>query len=68
MCKMINYTETLSIDTLMGRRNCEVRYVRHRGDFSELSTIALRKNIVLTWVSVHEYSNVKKRKGGVKNE
>ena len=58
-----SYVWTLDKSKLQGQRNCEIFYVRHKGDFVELSREAYKRNIIITSISMREYRRVKR--GGV---
>lgn len=52
------YVWVLDMEKLQGRRNCDIFYVRHSGDFEKFSREALRRNITITSISIREYKRV----------
>lgn len=47
----IVFVEILDMSTLQGRKNCEIAYVKHRGNFEELMKEAYIRNISTRSVS-----------------
>lgn len=57
----IEYVRVLDIMALIGRKDCEIYYVTHKGNYNELVKIACDRNIVITSISNKEYENMEKK-------
>ena len=53
--------KTLSDETLIGRTNCDIYFVNHRGSYSDLCGEALKRNIYLISISMKTYREFVKK-------
>lgn len=53
--KPVYYERVLDWSKLQGRKDCEIMYVTHKGNFEELCRQALKRRIVITSISIREY-------------
>ena len=63
----IFYVRVLDIMAIMGRKDCEIIYVTHSGDFEKLMKAANKRNIVTTSISKAEYLRMEKKFQFVEN-
>lgn len=54
------YEALLSKEKMKGRRNCEIRYARHKGTYEELIEEARIRNIELTPLTMREFYRERK--------
>ena len=57
------YVWTLSMTTLLGRRECDIFYVRHKGDVPTLFREAYRRGININSISIRDYRNAVRGSG-----
>lgn len=57
----IFYVRVLDIMALIGKKDCEIIYVTHSGDFMKLMKAATKRNIVTTSISKAEYLRMEKK-------
>ena len=53
--KPVFYSVTLDDGTLIGRQDCEIRFIGYRGDISSLWQSAITRNITLTQITSGQY-------------
>ena len=51
----VYYERILDFSKLQGRKDCEIMYVYHKGDFQDLCKQALDRRIMITSISTREY-------------
>lgn len=49
------YIRVLTLERMMGWKNCEILFVKHNGNYADISLEAYKRNIVLTSVSMKRY-------------
>ena len=59
--RRIEYVRVLDIMSLLGRKDCEIFYIKHTGDYKELVKMAYERNIVITSISRREYENMERK-------
>lgn len=59
--RKIEYVRVLDIMVLIGRKDCEIYYITHKGNYNELIKIACDRNIIITSISKKEYENMEKK-------
>lgn len=52
------YVKTLNMSSILGRKDCDIFYVRHEGDFVGLMRECSRRNIRPESISMKEYRRV----------
>ena len=56
------YETVISIEKLKGRKNCEIRYAKYKGNYEEIAKEADRKSIILTSMTMRDF--YRERKAG----
>lgn len=56
------YERVITGPKLQGRKDCEIRYVHHDGNFSDISFEAFRRNITLAPISQRKFNEETKYK------
>lgn len=56
------YMRVLTRERVMGWRNCEIRYVSHDGNFSDISLEAYMRNITLAPISQRKFNEETRKK------
>ena len=59
--RKIDYIRVLDVMSLIGKKDCEIFYVKHVGDFQELSKMASERNVVITSISKRMYEDMEKK-------
>ena len=49
------YMRVLTLEKLMGWKNCDIRYVVHNGNYNDISLEAYKRNIILVPISLRRY-------------
>lgn len=60
--KPVFYEKVLDLSKLYGRKDCEIMYVYHKGNFQDLSKEAYDRKILITSISIGEYKRVTGKK------
>ena len=56
------YEKVLTVGKLQGRKDCEIRFVRHDGNFADISLQAFKRNITLAPMTRRLFEAEVKRK------
>lgn len=59
--RKIEYVRVLDIMTLIGQKDCEIFYIKHVGNFQELSKMACERNCTITSISKKEYEDIERK-------
>lgn len=60
--KPVYYEKVLDWSKLQGRKDCEIMYVYHKGNFQDLCKQAHDRKIWITSISMKEYCNATGKK------
>lgn len=53
--KKVEYIRVLDFMALIGRKDCEIFYITHKGNYNDLAKMAFDRNIIITSISKKEY-------------